>query len=206
MALVYVVNGGSMEYALFHKLGHTNTNDLSEADIVCFTGGEDINPAIYGEKPIPGIYFNERRDAIEVEIYHDCVARNIDMVGICRGGQLLNALNGGTLWQHVDGHGRYHYLTDVDTDDLYWVSSTHHQQFRHGPDGEVIAIARMSANKFAEKETIKNIQPKDALDEEVVWYPETRCLCFQPHPEYPDNPQGTEYFAKLLIRFQIGEK
>ena len=66
---------------------------ISTADLVCFTGGADVHPSFYGHSKHPTSRCDVLRDNEEVEIWEEFV-NNISMVGICRGGQLLNVLNG----------------------------------------------------------------------------------------------------------------
>ncbi len=71
-------------------------------DAVLFTGGVDIHPALYGEAPRRGLgEVDEERDAFEVALYRELRALGKPAFGICRGFQLINALEGGTLIQHL---------------------------------------------------------------------------------------------------------
>lgn len=67
-----------------------------------FTGGHDVNPAIYGvaRSEMCGVW-SESRDFIEVEILRRALDRDIPIFGICRGIQLFNAAYGGTLYQDL---------------------------------------------------------------------------------------------------------
>lgn len=67
-----------------------------------FTGGHDLDPDLYGEKPIPeDELFCPRRDKLELMIFDWCYGHNIPALGICRGIQLFNVARGGTLWQDI---------------------------------------------------------------------------------------------------------
>jgi putative glutamine amidotransferase len=65
-------------------------------------GGEDINPSTYGQatdprcQPLP-----PRRDHFELALIRECRARQVPILGICRGLQLLNIAHGGTLYQDL---------------------------------------------------------------------------------------------------------
>lgn len=52
-------------------------------DLVCFTGGEDISPSLYGEKSLVGTHTNLSRDKREVAAWN--AYSGIPKVGICRG-------------------------------------------------------------------------------------------------------------------------
>lgn len=65
-------------------------------------GGDDIDPARYGEDPIPELGpVNPPRDVAECRALGAAVERGIPILGICRGHQLLNVFFGGTLWQDI---------------------------------------------------------------------------------------------------------
>lgn len=193
---------------MFLKAGWAGTNRLEMADLVVFTGGADIDPGIYNEKSDGSFPPNKKRDELEIGLYHAAKNWGIPMVGICRGAQLLNALNGGTLWQDVDNHTTNHSAIDVRTNKVYTVTSTHHQQMRVGPAATLVAAAYVPAiagpGSLCTKKRASGVtqypQPRD-LDTEVVWYNNTNCLCFQPHPEYPGNTQTAEYFWDLFKEF-----
>lgn len=81
--------------------------DLAESyarsvDAVLLTGGVDVHPRHFGEHPRRGLgVVDEERDAFEFALYR--AARNLGkpVFGICRGIQMINVLEGGTLHQHL---------------------------------------------------------------------------------------------------------
>lgn len=85
-------------------------------DVLILGGGEDINPHLYTRKPsrfscpIWGIGLGSHSDRDEVERNLISVAkeRGMKIVGVCRGAQMLFACLGGSLIQHVTGHGEDH--------------------------------------------------------------------------------------------------
>jgi hypothetical protein len=222
---VFVYGPGSVPYKMmFLKREFKGTNKLEDADLVCFTGGEDVTPSWYGETSLRGTHFDTGRDLDDKYIYDLCVSGGTPMVGICRGGQFLNVMNGGRMWQHVDNHGRYHELTDLETGTIHSVSSTHHQMMRPSLEATLVAIAHESTKKIAAKDwwmynVADNVRPKNFVredyDTEVVWYEKTKCLCFQPHPEFgagyarsseAGDKCGESYFFELLKRyFKMGD-
>ena len=73
-----------------------------EIDGVLMTGGQDVSPALYGEErqdacgeelPV--------RDGMESRLFQLCLERDLPVLGICRGIQLINVLLGGTLYQDL---------------------------------------------------------------------------------------------------------
>ncbi len=202
---VFIQGPGGLAYLrMFRGEGFEGTYDIDDADVVCFTGGADINPKFYGEQPIKGVNPDDTRDERDAFIYGYALTQQKFMVGICRGGQFLNAMSGGKLWQDVDSHCRSHIATDVETGLKIWVSSTHHQQMRPGPKGTVVMTANEALNKFAWDETwckMGNNHRPDETDVEAMWYPETKCFCFQPHPEHDRVQACRDYFFDKLNQF-----
>ncbi len=198
---VLVFDGDMLTMQMFSKAGwklHGPDTDLMP-DLVVFTGGEDVTPSLYGEQNVDSDC-NPQRDADEAEIFQHFI--EVPKVGICRGGQFLNVMSGGRMWQDTDNHCRYHVLKDLLTGRNLFVSSTHHQMMRPSGLGQVIATARESTYRTSAT-SYQSVQggAADYLpDMEVVYYPHTKALCFQPHPEYQDVGDTTDYFFELLER------
>ena len=79
---------------------------LDRADAIIFSGGGDIDPHLLGEEPIPEVGVpNVLRDAQELPLVHMAVRKQMPVLGICRGIQVMTAALGGKLWQdiHVQG-------------------------------------------------------------------------------------------------------
>lgn len=75
---------------------------LDVADGLLLTGGADIEPRLYGAEPHPQLgLVDPERDAFELALYRGARARRIPVLGICRGIQLINVAEGGTLHQHL---------------------------------------------------------------------------------------------------------
>jgi gamma-glutamyl-gamma-aminobutyrate hydrolase PuuD len=201
--IVYIHNGNDQYHDLFANAGFEITNKLKLATLVCFTGGEDVSPAIYGDKAHPFTGNNPFRDEEEAHVFSHCVEHRIAMVGICRGAQFLNVMSGGRMYQHVEGHTRSHNIVDLETGEVVYVSSTHHQMMLPGENGAIIAT---SVDVTGERQWYDGqVFMKDVTNEgvEVVYYPTTNCLCFQPHPEFSGVEfEGMKnYFFSLCERF-----
>ena len=200
---VLVVGGGFLYIKMFHDAGFLGATGVEDADIVCFTGGSDVNPALYKEEALPCTGFDERRDEYEADIFGQCLALRKPMVGICRGGQFLNVMNGGKMWQDVNNHaGTDHPVTVLKTGKvIQGMTSTHHQMMIPASGGEIIALASMSTRKtsFGTEVTLEKPQLADV---EVVWYNDSLCLCFQPHPEFMVN-NCRKFFLDLVDEYVI---
>lgn len=175
-----------------------------DADILVFNGGADIGTSIYDELPVfRGIpHQRSHRDDEEIYLYEKYVGQKF-LFGICRGAQLLNCLNGGSLWQDVDKHQRNHSMLDIRSGMVINVTSTHHQMMKPNTKmAEIIGISNESLRKDSEKQqwqaTNMPKQIKDGEDIEVVWYPNTRSLCIQGHPEYVPGSAFAAWSLKLM--------
>lgn len=70
---------------------------------VVLTGGEDVEPARYGEQPSPALGTVVRsRDEMEWRVLDAALGRELPVFGICRGMQVLNVYFGGTLYQDLN--------------------------------------------------------------------------------------------------------
>ncbi|GAC1489748.1 MAG: gamma-glutamyl-gamma-aminobutyrate hydrolase [Solirubrobacteraceae bacterium] len=83
---------------------------LDRLDGVILAGGADIDPSFYGAEPGPAtVGCVPERDAFEIGLTRAAIARDMPLLGICRGLQLLNVACGGTLIQDLPpehGHRR----------------------------------------------------------------------------------------------------
>ena len=73
-------------------------------DGLVLSGGEDIDPALYGEARDGRTIVDPGRDVLDEEAFRAATARGVPIFGICRGLQAINVFSGGRLVQHVDEH------------------------------------------------------------------------------------------------------
>jgi putative glutamine amidotransferase len=87
---------------------------LDGLDAILFTGGSDVDPALYGEKPHPTAYVKPERDAAELMFMRAAIEADLPVLGICRGMQLMTVVYGGKLHQHLPdvlGHDTHRPVT-----------------------------------------------------------------------------------------------
>lgn len=210
----YSIFDGNFDSAtspLFQLYGMKRVNLESNPRVVVFNGGADIGTSIYGEKPCEhgGPLAPSQRDLDEIDIWKQIKDDpEVLKVGICRGSQLLNCLNGGTLWQDVNGHNRGdHLMTIIETGEKMVVTSTHHQMMRPTKEAIIIAVANEATQKRAEHDICRLGNPHlstgkfndDYNDTEIVYYPSTHTLCIQGHPEYVPHSDFARFCIDLII-------
>jgi len=171
--------------------------------LVCFTGGEDVSPELYGHKNL-GSHNSKARDEREALIFEMAKKHKIPMTGICRGSQFLNVMCGGTMVQHLKAShgGGLHRCQTIDGKE-FQVTSSHHQMIVPGPGGEVLAWAHMRLNPgncvYDGQLPTSVLEPDEdrfvVKVTEAIYYPDLRVFAVQHHPEWQkieeEAPQWT---------------
>ena len=160
---------------------------LELVDGIIFAGGGDIEPSRYGGSPHPAISrVDPERDAFELELAKRVFSKDIPVLGICRGCEVLNVASGGDLVQHIPeefGNAIPHKKGDAGGDHLVELSpeshlaqiiaknqitvvSRHHQGLRAVPDNW--QIVGRAADGVIEAMEYKNHPWLIA----VLWHPE----------------------------------
>lgn len=191
---VFVV-GGATNYANFLE-NVSLVDKLEDADVVLFTGGEDVDPSLYGCKKESYTSSNLKRDLAEKAVFEKINPKTQVCLGICRGSQFTCVMNGGFLVQHCVGHatGCTHEITDRKT--AYQITSTHHQmQYPYNLDKKDYEVLFTSLESLSYVYIGQNIDPDIILrrgEPEIVLYHKEglpKCLAVQGHPEMiPDSP------------------
>ena len=181
---VYVV-GSRKHYANFLN-SYIFVDDIKNADIIIFTGGEDVDPSLYGCKKHPRTYSNITRDLEEQAEFAKINPKQL-VVGICRGSQFLCVMNGGKLVQDVDNHAirHTHSILELNSNNVYEITSTHHQmQYPFDLDiNEWTCLFAANRASYFEGDKINPLP----YEPEIVLYHKPnfpKCLAIQGHPEY----------------------
>lgn len=76
---------------------------IESVDGIILTGGDNINPSRYGEEAMfdLGDIFDDR-DEFEIQLFLKALVRNVPVLGICRGLQIINVALGGKLYQDIE--------------------------------------------------------------------------------------------------------
>lgn len=113
MALIAIAECRKLE-DYKHAVQHTNADSrivspsmsvaeaLDAADGLLLTGGDDVAPTRYGEERHPAVVeVPPERDEFEIALIHEARRRQLPILAICRGMQVLNVACGGTLVQDI---------------------------------------------------------------------------------------------------------
>ncbi|MGV3163085.1 gamma-glutamyl-gamma-aminobutyrate hydrolase family protein [Streptococcus hyovaginalis] len=173
---------------------------VSMIDRLILSGGQDVQPSYYNETNASdsSLYFPER-DAFEFALVQEALRQKKPIMGVCRGIQLFNTAQGGSLNLDIHGHQNdnpellVHDIAVEKGNALHTifgqkgaVNSLHHQSIKNlAPGLEVIA-------RDSKDETIEAVQSKD----------KKTFLGVQWHPEYllsinPKSQQVFNYFLSL---------
>lgn len=182
-------------------------------DLICFGGGEDISPALYGHKNVASHSGNNfsPRDLFESQVFKIAVANKIPMLGICRGAQLVCALSGGKLIQDFKGSHSRNNIHEILTDEGTTVkmSSYHHQMmYPFNINHKLLAWVAVSDEKpmmYSYDTDKMNIGNKLQREPEAVYFPDTNALGIQGHPEYftESDEESQVYTRKVVERYLL---
>ena len=102
LAYVDAVEGAGGRAVLIPPTEVGVAETLAALDGVVFSGGADVDPSRYGADPHPETDTPQtRRDAGEMALLQAALERDMPVLAICRGFQLLNVARGGDLIQHL---------------------------------------------------------------------------------------------------------
>lgn len=203
-----IIVGGDYSYdILFKNRGFevTHIRDMENADLLCFTGGEDVSPSLYNHSAHSTTWPSPSRDKTEVAIWQAAKGLLKPCVGICRGGQFLNVMNGGVMYQDVTGHRGSHKMTIADTGREILVSSTHHQMMKpnYEAGAKLVGFSREKTRKTLYSIILDQfVDETDFFNNEVIYYPVNHDMCFQPHPEHnmADYKDMKDFFFECVER------
>ncbi|HEX6142190.1 MAG TPA: type 1 glutamine amidotransferase [Geminicoccaceae bacterium] len=79
--------------------------ELDRLDGLLIGGGDDISPTLYDAELDPAVKVDPERDQLELEALEHAARRDLPVLGICRGSQMINVFFGGSL--HIDIYAVY---------------------------------------------------------------------------------------------------
>ncbi|MFQ5522099.1 MAG: gamma-glutamyl-gamma-aminobutyrate hydrolase family protein [Acidimicrobiia bacterium] len=164
-------------------------------DGVVLSGGQDVDPALYGAENTHSRGVNSADDRFEIALVEAARERNKPLLAICRGIQVLNVALGGTLRQEVTSPGGVHELIDKETDPDELVARRHVVRFEKGArlaemygadEAKVNTIHHQGIDRLAGGLVVEG-RTDDGLIEAVRYGGNWWALGVQWHPERLDG-------------------
>lgn len=102
------------------KITPRNMRDLEGLDGLLLTGGDDIHPSLYQQEAESSRTYDHERDTLEQQLCREALERDIPILGICRGAQMINIVLGGSL--HADNSSIFEevFVTDTLWAKIFW--------------------------------------------------------------------------------------
>ena len=198
-----VAAAGGLAVALPHDPGLAEAY-LDRLDGLIVTGGAfDVDPALYGAADRhETVALKTERTSAELAFLQGALARDLPVLGICGGQQLLAVALGGTLFQHIP---------DAVPDALAHEQATSHYEPGHrveilretmlydivGADAMQVNTSHHQAVRDAGRSRINAVAP-DGVIEGIEAPGKKFCLGVQWHPEYLIDPGDAAIFAALI--------
>lgn len=197
---------------------------IDRVDGLILQGGPDIDPSFYGEEPLPEIgSFDTKYDKFQIELYHEAKNRKLPIYGACRGFQLMNVAENGSMYQdyktyypipegvtvehlHTSNYSEsIHYVNVEENSQAYqilknkkriFVNSLHHQVVKN--PGQIFNVVGK-----ADDGVVEIVENKDFKKHFI--------LGTQFHPEYMDVVTDEvrpilESFIKAVKKFYNNKK
>ena len=193
------------------KIITNGSDDYKECSGILLTGGIDVHPEMYdGEEDYPNADIHDKdRDEFEQEAYEYAKKNRIPILGICRGLQLVNVVEGGTLIQDLGNGNDVHkkgeedkihpvvisqgsLLAEIVGKSQGNVNSAHHQA------ADPAAIGRqLTVNAVTEAGgigVVEGLEFKDRRDKGFM-------LCVQWHPERMQDKEESPFSKNIKEAF-----
>lgn len=199
-----IADAGGLPIALPHRVDLVDTYLDTVAALIVTGGAFDVDPALYGDPTRHDtVTLKQGRTAAELALLHGALARNMPILGICGGEQLLAAALGGSLIQHIPaeipgalpheqpnprnepGHPvaivpGTHLARIVGQTEMQ-VNSSHHQAVRDAGPALIV-----------------NARAPDGVIEGIESPAHHFCIGVQWHPEFRIDPGDTRLLAALI--------
>ncbi len=180
------------------------TKTLPEVDGLLLPGGWDVDPSFYGERRDEKVGETDPElDETELAMFRQARNRELPVLGICRGQQVITVAMGGSLVQHLEGHevralGRSHLAHTIEVkpsselgqaagEHKIRVNSLHHQAIKALAPG-------LEQTAQGEDGTVEGVESDDGL-----------IVAVQCHPEEltSDLPWARKLFERFVARSRV---
>ncbi|MEK4426292.1 gamma-glutamyl-gamma-aminobutyrate hydrolase family protein [Solibacillus sp. FSL K6-1523] len=177
---------------------------LNIVDGIVSIGGYDINPLIFGEEPHYklGVVIDER-DKSDMLIMKCAFERELPILGICRGEQVMNVAFGGTLYQDIDTQVE-NILKHTQVSLRHEV--THTVVLEQSKLQQIVGASSILTNSFHHQAVARvadgfiiNARAKDGVIEGIEHPTHPYCIGVQWHPEGLENDAPSDKLFKSFI-------
>lgn len=184
--------GSSVEVKLI-----TSYEELEECKLLCFPGGEDVNPELYHQGNTHSHGVNKNRDERERFFFKHAQQKKIPMFGMCRGLQFLAVMMGFELVQdiytdlekkHGGGHTIEKIVDSIVSNNFSSVNSLHHQGVFGDTD---INLLRKYRDRGMYVTSIYNSIVESFESDGVI--------ATQFHPEFMHSKDSNSFFTDLGV-------
>jgi gamma-glutamyl-gamma-aminobutyrate hydrolase PuuD len=179
----------------------TARSEIAKCDAIVVWGGQDISPSLYNTKASKWTGAGDApssRDRYEAASMKAAIEYGVPIIGVCRGAQLACALAGGVLVQHVENHGRTHFITTKDGRSI-GTSSVHHQMmYPFAVEHDLIAWSsevRSPVHMMSD-----DVDEKMTVEPEIVYFPKIKALAIQGHPEFMEPDCEFVQYCNGLVK------
>lgn len=185
---------------------HTPEEILDEIDALLLTGGGDVDPALYGGDSETAQLVDRGRDDFEAELLRGAIGRDMPVLGICRGIQILNVVQGGTLRNLRD---------DAELSQTHGIGTrsmaAHTVEIAEGSRlAGILGTGELKVNSFhgqavdrVGRELVVAARAADGVVEALEMPSRSFVVTTQWHPEVPPPQEGVwEAFLKAAGEYQ----
>lgn len=181
---------------------------LDRVDGLVLTGGADVGPQLYGEPTHPTvIQVLPARDAFELALTHEALERDLPILAICRGHQVLNVATGGTLIQDIPS--QLEGTVDHDPEGERWhpahgvriLPGTRLREILGKDDVAVNSFHHQAVKDVGEGLVVSALSEEDGVVEGLERPASRFVLGVQWHPEaFWDRPETFQPLFEALVR------
>lgn len=199
-----IQEAGAIPFPLVHELDLLEEFLPRIQGLLITGGGHDVDPALYGETTMhPTVTLRPKRTLFEMEITKRALEKNIPILGICGGEQLLNVALGGTLIQHIPDSvpGALEHNQKAcrhkPTHKIKITPGTRLHQLVGTEDLDVNSIHHQAVKDLAPQVVVNAVAPDGVI--EGIEAPGYRfCLGLQWHPEFLISSQERTLFQAFI--------
>lgn len=195
-------NAGGIPFILPYEISDEDLIELDKKiDGYLFTGGDDINPKLYKEEQSEYVTdYNDIRDSLEARIYKIAKEEDKAILGICRGIQIINVLEGGNLYQDLDAYhpSKVHHRIKDKKHPVYLLHNSPLKELVDDIYIDVNSLHHQGVKRIAQ--TLKGMAVSEDGIVEALYHPKMKFIwAVQWHPEYMLEDKVSKKIFEIFI-------